>query len=125
MENLNQLLVILYSALIVLAIAIVIFLIVFLFWNAVLYPLKQKDEMDRKLDEQRKELEKLYVLKGQEFDNWKELQDEIDKTNKQLSEAQKRIRILEKRNAELEVQNSELESKTKVILKENKKKNDT
>ena len=59
-----------------------ILLIYFLVWTAIWHPIKKKDDHEKKLSEERKELQEIQVAKGVEWDKYKEQQNEIDRLRK-------------------------------------------
>ena len=69
----------LFDMLIVLGVAIVIGLIVFVFWTIVLIPVKEKKKLDQEVVDQKSELEQIQIQKGVEWDSYKELVDETNK----------------------------------------------
>lgn len=78
----SQLLDILFNSLIVLAIIIVIACMWFVAWNMIRYPIRMKDTILKEREEARKDLQQIQAAKSVEWDKFKELEDELDRTRK-------------------------------------------
>ena len=72
----------LYTLLFVIIIVAGILLIWFLILTGIWWPIKKKDEHNKQMEEERKELQEIQVAKGVEWDKYKEQSDELDKLRK-------------------------------------------
>ncbi len=78
----NQLISVIFILLAVLGVAIAFYLVWWMFWNIILLPIRKKDDIINERDDAKQELIQIQAQKGVEWDRYKELQDEYDKTRK-------------------------------------------
>lgn len=78
----DKLLITLFNMLILLGIVVILFGVWFVIWSAIRYPIRLKDDILKEREEQQKELLKIQAAKGVEWDEYKNLKDEIDKLRK-------------------------------------------
>lgn len=95
-----------------------ILLIYFLVWTAIWYPIKRKDEHEKKINEERKELQEIQVAKGVEWDKYKEQQNEIDRLRKSYFQLKDTASKEKEKLAQLKVDKDNLQTHIKQLKKD-------
>lgn len=95
-----------------------ILLIYFLVWTAIWHPIKKKDDHEKKLKEERKELQEIQVAKGVEWDKYKEQQNEIDRLRKSYFQLKENAEKEKEQIAKLKVDKDNLVSHLKELKKD-------
>ncbi len=96
-----------------------ILLIYFLVWTAIWHPIKKKDDHEKKLSEERKELQEIQVAKGVEWDKYKEQQNEIDRLRKSYFQLKETAEKEKEQIAKLKVDKENILSHLNELKKQN------
>ncbi len=78
----SQLLNVLLILVIILLILVVFYFVWWMFWNIILIPIRKKDSILKERDDARQDLQQIQAQKGVEWESYKDLKDEMDKTRK-------------------------------------------
>lgn len=100
-----------------------ILLIYFLVWTAIWHPIKKKDDHEKKLKEERKELQEIQVAKGVEWDKYKEQQNELDRLRKSYFQLKDTTAKEKEQIAKLKVDKENILSHLNELKKQNKANN--
>lgn len=100
-----------------------ILLIYFLVWTAIWHPIKKKDDHEKKLKEERKELQEIQVAKGVEWDKYKEQQNELDRLRKSYFQLKDTAAKEKEQIAKLKVDKENILSHLNELKKQNKANN--
>lgn len=110
--SLDILINVLYILLLILAIAVVAFLIAFVVWNTILYPVYKMNEIDKLLAEKKTQLDEIDIQIASEWKGHQKIIDENDSLRKEQIELIKKNKDLEKKLTQNEV---ELEKMGKLL----------
>ncbi|MBN3490167.1 hypothetical protein JV173_01440 [Acholeplasma equirhinis] len=102
--SLDILINVLYILLLILAIAVVAFLIAFVVWNTILYPVYKKNELDKLLAEKKTQLDEIDIQIASEWKGYQKIIDENDSLRKEQIELIKKNKDLEKKLTQNEVE---------------------
>lgn len=120
----DQLLNNIFNMLGVLAIVAIIAVIWFLIWTALRVPIKMKDDIFKEREQAQYDLLEIQAAKGVEWENYKELQEEIDKLRKAYFKEKETTDKLKEEKAKLLVDKENLTKYNQELKKAKTAKNE-
>lgn len=107
-----------FNLLLILGIVIVIFGIWFVVWSMIRHPIRMKDAILKERDEARKELLEIQAAKGVEWDQYKKLEEDIDRLRKSYYQTKANLDNVKEELAKETVIKEKLIAKNRELAKE-------